>query len=160
MWDGSLCACSTSLWWTSQLASDYSAKASLRPTHYNTSSHENLNQKWELTDWFWLGGRKKKKKEGKAATTTTTTTIHPSYHSPTEQAVFRVICLQTATRTGKQAHPGPLTSRLVSAKNRVPFSKVALHNSTGLSTGQKGGTGSSQGVFGHNLRKQIFKQAF
>lgn len=160
MWDGSLCACSTSLWWTSQLASDYSAKASLTKT--NTLQCQFSWKPESKMRAYWLvliRGKEKKKKEGKAATTTTTTT-HPSYHSPTEQAVFRVICLQTATRTGKQAHPGPLTSRLVSAKNRVPFSKVALHNSTGLSTGQKGGTGSSQGVFGHNLRKQIFKQAF
>lgn len=158
MWDGSLCACSTSLWWTSQLASDYSAKASLTKT--NTLQYQFSWKPEVKMRAYWLvliRGKKKKKKEGKAATTATT---HPSYHSPTEQAVFRVICLQTATRTGKQAHPGPLTSRLVSAKNRVPFSKVALHNSTGLSTGQKGGTGSSQGVFGHNLRKQIFKQAF
>ena len=39
------------------------------------------------------------------------------------------------------------------------FSQAALHNRTGLRTRQKGGTGSSQGVFGHHLRKQIFKQA-
>lgn len=72
----------------------------------------------------------------------------------------RVICLQTATRRGEQAHPGPLTARLVSAQNSMQFAKAALHNSTELSTGQKGGTGSSQGVFGHHLRKQMLKQAF
>lgn len=39
------------------------------------------------------------------------------------------------------------------------LSQAALHNCVGLSTGEKGGTGSSQGVFGHNLKKQIFKPA-
>lgn len=42
---------------------------------------------------------------------------------------------------------------------RRQFLTATLHNCIGLSAGQKGGTGSSQGVFGHNLRKQIFKQA-
>lgn len=36
----------------------------LRPTHHNSSSHENLNQKWELTECFWLRGRKKIKRQG------------------------------------------------------------------------------------------------
>jgi len=60
---------------------------------------------------------KKKKNEKKQASNNNNKKFFISILK--EQAIFRGICLQTATRREKQHRPDPLTSRLMSPRNSV-----------------------------------------